>query len=133
MQLELAYHKEGNAPLALWDCGTPLMDEEEKEHIDQIRAEQVAQRKILDDAARQRNFLIQSNAIVSLLPHATNGETWAQTGVAIRYLNGQGCETNKNLAIFWLQKAAAQGDSEASNYLARINSISTNAIPVGAP
>jgi TPR repeat protein len=37
-------------------------------------------------------------------------------------LNGQGCETNKEQAIFWLQKSTAQGYMEASNKLSALKS-----------
>ncbi|MGO9477573.1 MAG: hypothetical protein ACLQAH_08740 [Limisphaerales bacterium] len=37
-----------------------------------------------------------------------------------RYLNGQGCETNREQAIYWLTQAANQGDQEASNKLANL-------------
>jgi len=56
----------------------------------------------------------------SLLSQATNGVAWAQYSVAICYLNGTGCETNREEAIGWLNKAAAQGSVEASNKLAHL-------------
>jgi Sel1 repeat len=121
----------GDIPCEFWDCGTLLSPQEEQQKINEINEARETQQKILEDVARQKNFITQSNAIISLLPHGTNGEAWAQTSLAIHYLKGQGCDTNQTLAVYWFEKAAAQGDSEASNYLARINLVSTNAVVVG--
>jgi hypothetical protein len=56
-----------------------------------------------------------------LYSQATNGSASAQCSVGKRYLIGQGVETNEALGIEWLNKAAAQGDMEASNKLARLS------------
>jgi Sel1 repeat len=52
---------------------------------------------------------------------ATNGMPSMQYNLALRYLKGMGCATNKDLAIEWLKKSAAQGYLEASNKLAVLN------------
>ena len=57
---------------------------------------------------------------------ATKGDSSAQYSLAIHYLHGFGCETNEVLGIFWLSKAAAQGNIDASNDLQAIESPSTN-------
>ncbi|MDR3412085.1 MAG: hypothetical protein P4L87_14275 [Formivibrio sp.] len=62
----------------------------------------------------------QSNAVLWLQPQATNGSANAQGSLGWHYLNGLGCETNRELGIYWLKKATAQGDIEASNHLARL-------------
>jgi len=62
----------------------------------------------------------QSNAVMWLMPQATNGSSSAQYSLALHYLSGTGCETNANLALFWLEKAASQGSLEASNKLFQI-------------
>ena len=64
----------------------------------------------------------QTNVVHWLLSQATNGSASTQYSLGLHYLNGQGCETNKEQAIFWLQKAAAQGDLQASNKLSALKS-----------
>ncbi len=123
----------GSEPIVLWDCGVLLSPKEEQQKLQEVNYARKAQQKILDDAAHLRNSIIQSNAFIHLLPHATNGQVWAQTSLAIRYLKGQGCETNQTQAVYWFQKAAAQGDLEASNYLEKINFASTNAASATTP
>jgi len=63
----------------------------------------------------------QVNAVHWLQTQATNGSASAQCSLGIHYLNGQGCETNREQAIYWLKKAAEQGDTEASQKLAGLN------------
>ena len=86
-----------------------------------------AQIKAAHDAAiahaaadRLRAAQGQTNAVRWLLPQATNGDASAQCSLGLHYLNGQGCATNREQAIFWLQKAAGQGNIEASNKLATL-------------
>ncbi len=43
-----------------------------------------------------------------------------QCDLGEHYLAGQGCETNREKAIYWLTKSANQGNLEASNKLAEI-------------
>jgi len=62
-----------------------------------------------------------TNAFKYLLSDASNKMAYAQYSVGLRYLNGNGCETNALEAIRWLKLAAAQGNIEASNKLAKIN------------
>jgi TPR repeat protein len=62
-----------------------------------------------------------------LSTQATNGSASAQCSLGIYYLNGKGCETNKEAAIYWLKNACNQGDEEASNTLAKIE-FKTNSV-----
>lgn len=60
------------------------------------------------------------NAVKWLLTQVTNGDASAQCDLGERYLNGQGVETNRETAIYWLTQAANQGDTEASNKLSQL-------------
>ena len=86
---------------------------------EQIKAAQDAT-KARAVAAKKRAEQGQINAVKWLQPQATNGSPSAQCSLGIHYLNGQGCETNREFAIYWLKKAADQGDLEASNTLAKL-------------
>lgn len=90
---------------------------------EQIKAAQDAEQEaaqIAAQAEKQKQFLIQSNAVVWLKSQATNGSASAQCSLGLHYLNGQGCETNREQAIYWLIQAANQGDQEAANKLTRL-------------
>jgi S1-C subfamily serine protease len=83
---------------------------------EQIKAAQdAAQARAIAD--KERSMQGQINAVRWLQPQATNGDASAQCSLGFHYLNGQGCETNREQAIYWLQKAAEQGNLEASNKL----------------
>lgn len=58
---------------------------------------------------------------------AVDGDSAAQYSLGFHYLHGIGCETNEALAIFWLTKAAQQGNIGASNDLQEIEGISVSA------
>jgi hypothetical protein len=89
-----------------------------------LTPEQIAARAAVEKAALQKSFH-------TTWQMATNGSASAQCSLGLRYLNGRGCETNRAQAIYWLQQSAMQGDSEASNTLAKISSVSTNAASAG--
>jgi TPR repeat protein len=74
------------------------------------------------NASEKRSFIANSNAVMWLQSEATNGSVSAQCSLGLHYLNGQGCETNKELAVYWLTQAANQGEIEASNKLEWIRS-----------
>jgi hypothetical protein len=58
---------------------------------------------------------------------ASNGVAEAQCRLGLAYLNGQGVETNRYLAIKWLGKAAVQDNVEAQEALKKISeNTSTN-------
>jgi len=113
-------YMDGDTPLQLMDCGTPLSPSEEQNEFQKIEAKRLALEKQRLDAENFNKFIIQSNAVVTLIQHATNGESWAQCSLGNHYLNGIGCETNLDAAKYWFQKAAEQGDLEASNNLAKL-------------
>ena len=86
-----------------------------------------ARLKTITDAANAARELAQKKKAAAdartvqwLAPQATNGDASVQYSLAIHYLNGQGCETNRETAFFWLKKAAEQGSIDASNKLAHL-------------
>ncbi len=101
-------------PIEFYDCGKLYVPPPPSPA--QIKAEQEAAHV----RARADKKRAEEGMVKWLKPQATNGDASAQCKLGIRYLNGQGCETNREQAAYWLQKAAAQGNSEASNRLAII-------------
>lgn len=115
----------GSHTIYMLDYGVPCDEPEAVKEDREQKAKAAAKAaQAALEAARiaktQKQFLIQSNVIVWLQPQATNGVAFAQCDLGEHYLNGQGCETNKKLAVHWLTLAANQGDVEASNVLAKI-------------
>ena len=53
-----------------------------------------------------------------LFPLAQKGDKTAQHNLAVLYQDGLGVEANAKLALYWYEKAAAQGHHEAMNNLA---------------
>jgi len=88
---------------------------------EQIAAVREASR-IKSEREHQKYLQGQTNAVHWLLPQATNGYASAQYSLGEHYLAGLGCETNRDLAIQWLQKAADGGSVEASNKLSQLKS-----------
>jgi hypothetical protein len=96
-------------------CGVPAwFIEQQKKQADATQAAIEAQKK--------KAFESQKRAVEWLLSQATNGSASAQCSLGFHYLNGQGVETNKETAVYWLTKAANQGDMEASNKLSQLKS-----------
>lgn len=62
-----------------------------------------------------------AQAFQQLLPLAKAGNADAQYGVGYMYYYGKGVVENKQQAIYWLQKASAQGQQSATKALAAIN------------
>jgi TPR repeat protein len=60
---------------------------------------------------------------------ASNGVSAAQCRLGLAYLNGQGVETNRSLAIEWLGKSATQGNVEAQEALKKISENSSTNSP----
>jgi TPR repeat protein len=58
-------------------------------------------------------------AVPDLLAAAKLGDPWAQCHLGRAYLEGRGVTQNPAEAVPWLEKAAAQGDSEAPKLLDR--------------
>jgi hypothetical protein len=100
-----------------WDCGTSYITPPPTP--EQIKAAQEAAeaRAIADKKKTEQG---QVNAVRWLQSQATNGDASAQYSLGLHYLNGEGCETNREQATYWLQKSAAQGYIEASNKLANL-------------
>jgi len=55
-----------------------------------------------------------------LMTKANQGNVLAQMGLADAYLNGKGCDVDKQKAVEWYQKAADQGDEDAKKMLASL-------------
>lgn len=106
--------KTGNGVYEVWDCGIPYAPSPE-----QVAAQKkIKEQKI--EAEKIRQWQGDSNAVKWLSSQATNGSAFAQYDLATHYLNGRGCETNRDLAIYWLKVAATNGDMAASNKLASL-------------
>jgi|GEM_PF-2138623 len=87
--------------------------------------EQLEAARSRKDAERQRWWQVQSNTVRLLSTEASSGDAGAQYSLAMHYLNGVGCETNRDQAIYWLQKSSAQEYVEASNKLAVLQTTAT--------
>ena len=98
--------------IELWYYGIPP----------EIIAADKAKKELAAKEAAAKNFQIQSNDVLRLQPQATNGDDISQYFLGLHYLEGMGCETNLEMAIFWLTKSANQGNSSASNLLMKIES-----------
>ena len=106
-----------------WDCGTDPTPEQLKQMADEEAAARALiekQKAEAGKAEKAKIYAAQAKAIVWLQPQATNGDASAQCSLGLHYLNGQGCETNKEMAIYWFTQAANQGNDEASNKLATL-------------
>ena len=122
--LRLYHHVQGaSRTIRKLDYGVPcdvpqLFKDQQKELQEAVQAAALAQQRKL--------FMVQSNTVVWLQSQATNGSPSAQCSLAEHYLKGIGTETNRDLAIHWLQLAANQGDMEATNLLLKVTE--TNSI-----
>jgi TPR repeat protein len=105
--------------LELSDCGIPT-NTPPPEVIAAAQARAVAEAK-MRQAAKEKTRQAQVRAFMWLQSQVTNNDASAEFDLGDHYLNGDGCETNRQLAIEWFKKAAAQGSLEASNKLARIS------------
>ena len=99
-------------------CEEPLwaIIEEQKQ-----KALEEQQKVDAQKAAQAKKYAAQAKTITWLQSQATNGSSSAQCSLGLHYLSGEGCETNFEQGIYWLQKAAAQGDFEASKKLEQLN------------
>lgn len=68
------------------------------------------------------------NVVPWLQKQAVEGYASAQYTLGLRYWRGEAVEQNETIARQWLEKAAAQSDSEAKRFLASI--ANTNAVSV---
>jgi len=112
--MENGIYKWGDSPLQIYDCGKPYIPPPPTPA--QIAAAQKAAR-IVALLERQKALEGQTNTVHWLQSQVTNGTASAQYSLGLHYLNGQGCETNREQAIYWITQAANQGDTEASNKL----------------
>jgi TPR repeat protein len=98
-----------NYTAMIYDMGIP--------YYPPLTAEQIAARK----AAPMLEFQ-------KIKEKAEDGNPSARYLLGMRYLKGEGCETNRDLAIHWLQKATDAGYPDASNQLAKLQSPLTNSV-----
>jgi hypothetical protein len=94
--------------------------EEQQRQAAQLQAEYERQKAERLEALKKQQAT-QSKVLAFRLQSATNGLPTAQYQVGMAYLNGEGVETNKGLAVYWLSKAAAQGNEEAKAKLSGLN------------
>jgi TPR repeat protein len=87
------------------------VDKQEQEEMQKRQAESIAKKRAI----------AERNAVLWLLPQATNGDAFAQCDLGEHFLNGQGVETNRETAVYWLTQAAEKGNVEASNVLATLS------------
>jgi hypothetical protein len=57
--------------------------------------------------------------VASQMDRAEKGSAQAQYDLGLRYLTGDGVETDANIAEYWLRKAAEQGHSQAKSKLGK--------------
>jgi hypothetical protein len=83
-----------------------------------------AQKQIQEAEIRRREIALKKMELLEQA--ATNGDSSAQYSLGFHYLHGLGCQTNEVMGLFWLMKAAQQGNLSASNDLQEIEWESTN-------
>jgi len=95
----------------LYDCGTPYVPPPPT-------PEEIAAANEKKEEAANKAYKAQERDIQRLQPQATNGDDIAQYSLGLHYLEGKGCESNLDTAIYWLKKAADHGNDLASDKLA---------------
>ena len=111
----------GSRTIRKLDYGKPCDEPAEEILKDQQAARAIELAKAqAEQKSLEKKQAVQARAVAWLQPQATNGDASAQCSLGLHYLSGQGCETNREQAIYWLQKSAAQGYIEASNKLASL-------------
>jgi len=118
--LRIGNYDWNGTPIEFYDCGLPSSPPPQT-------PEQIAASKRQAVLEQERIMESQTNAFRWLLLKSTNGSASDQYDLALHYLNGQGCETNRQQAIFWLKESASQDGVEASNKLASLNAKPTQA------
>ena len=116
------------ATKGFWDYGKPFSgDISQFKIVYRVRPTGiVAENRYSPEEKQAMKQAADAKTVTWLLAQATNGSSSAEYSLGLRYLNGQGVETNKALAIEWLRKAAAQGNTEASNRLEKLATVQTN-------
>jgi TPR repeat protein len=97
--------EETGAPLVIYDMGVAYFPPPKPLTPEQIAANNLKVKKTFAD----------------LLEKAEDGNPAARYKVGLCYLRGEGCETNHDEAVHWLQKAADAGYPNASNILAEMH------------
>lgn len=99
---------------------------EQLEIEDSKKKETEVRAKAASDAMRLQQLALQAqqkSATMRLIQfqrqQASNGLPAFQYDLGMRYLTGDGVETNQLLAIYWLKSACTNGSSAASNALAK--------------
>jgi len=113
----------GERLLQVLDCGTAPSPQALEKLKARLQEELAMNEKIRNDIKKVRQAKIaaqEAKTVGWLQAQATNGSASAQCSLGLHLLNGQGCETNRELAVYWLQKACAQGSFEATNILAQL-------------
>ena len=86
----------------------------------QIVARITAAKATAAEKYRQEQAAAIPRIVAYQLQQASNGSPSFQIEVGKRYMRGDGVETNLALARHWLQAACTNGESQASNLLAKI-------------
>lgn len=103
-----------------------------KEEFDKVAAEQqseqeqqIAEIRKRDEAARQESLKVTQKMLFEFRQReATNGSPSSQYLLGKMYLRGEyPCETNHNLGLMWINKAAAQDYTRAKEYLSRVKPV----------
>jgi len=111
----------GSATLRKLDYGTPCeIPDEAIQKANAIALRMKLEKETAASEAAYKKKIADVKTFMWLQSLATNGSASAQCGLGLHYLNGQGCETNQELAAKWLKMAAGNGDIEASNTLQRL-------------
>jgi len=71
-------------------------------------------------AATAEAVAMPKRVLAFRLEAASNGLPTFQYQVGLAYLNGDGVPTNKELAIYWINESAKQGNSDAMSELERL-------------
>ncbi len=109
----------------MWDCGGLVPGKMAAEVIAakrDLQAEEAeARAKKLAELAAAKKLANEKFAVQQLQTSAEGGSHHSQYALGMRYLAGRGVETNRDLAIEWLRKAARNGSESASNELNKID------------
>jgi len=114
--------------IELWDGGIIPKTPEQWEQMKEDEAKELAaadqlvenQKIAAQKVADQKIYESQVRAVIWIQSQASNGDAGAQCSLGEHYLSGQGCDTNRQQGVYWLQKASDQGDIEASNLLTNL-------------
>jgi hypothetical protein len=103
-----------------YDFGREPTQDEIAEVMAQLRDAATKQKVEHDAAVERRRNEMAPRVIAYQHQQASNGYPSFQLELGKRYLRGDGVDQNMLLARHWLQSACTNGDSQASNILAKI-------------